>query len=300
MSKKIAIYLSRPIEFIYRRGKTMTTRIRNALENCQRKESAIDSIARRLKHNEGAIKPIALTVVGAAISAAIPEISSSLSTLASHIAAFKSAEPGIFWGIAGGLVGVGALMTGVGYLEHRESNELGSSGAAMDFYEHVHASWDQIVRNSTTLSRQVAQSQNQVGQAMSGDNTSAQRILSSNGINPNNRHALLDLQRAYVHGLKTACVIAEDAGRRVELTGHTFDQFTNKNILKGMETYYQAHGSKTNLATNDKIQAADLARAGLSAIREINKQAEHTHSMSRPAGTTREQDRHVGAAGVRR
>ena len=253
----------------------MNPRINSALLNCETKESAVQKAMKTLEQVKGYAIPVALTVGAGIAAASIPLASSTMEfigTAASNLAAFKSAEPGIFYGLAAGLVALGGSIAGVGLLEGRDSNKSNQSFIKVkEINESILNAWDNIVRNNTDIAEKAANLQMWVSIAASKGSSLSRKILEESGIDVNNRQVLIDIQRAYIHGVKYAFVKAEQDGRRAEFGAGVFDQYTNKNILRGMVSFFNQSGSKFGINEDVSVNAAALARQSYDALIKISQ-----------------------------
>lgn len=253
----------------------MNPRIRTALINCEAKESKIDSLMKSLGQAKGYAIPVALTLGVTALTAGVPAAASAvefLGTTVNHLKAFEAAEPGIFYGLASGLVAMGGILAGVGYLEKKDGQKNGQQkDNHREINESILSAWDQIVKNDAQIAHKAANQQLWVSYSVSRGSPLSKRILEDRGIDVENRAALLDLQKAYIHGVKCAFVMADKDGRRAELGNGTFDQYTNKNIVRGMVSYYKQAGHSISLDDEASISATQLAKKGFEAILKIGE-----------------------------
>jgi hypothetical protein len=252
----------------------MSSKIRTALHNCEQHESRIQSLVQKVT-NAKVIVPLAITagfaattaIVGPAITDGVSSFSSLVMDSIDSIQALKNSSPKIFYGLVGSLIAGGAVLAAVGYLEHRdEKKTLNASGLDASA---VNAAWEVIVKTNDTVTKRVAHHQAWTADIFDRPTKSSSEILKKYGFNPNNRPAMLDLQRAYIHGVKNAFVIAQEDNRQAKIGGSTHDQYTNKNIMRGMLSYYKDLGYSLTPGPNNTVLACDLVTTGLAAIREL-------------------------------
>lgn len=253
----------------------MNPRIKAALDNVERHESKAQAFMTKISEAKGLVIPLALTGGVVALGAAIPSVTESISSFADivrssvdNLGVLKESSPKIFYGLAAGLVAGGALLAGVGFLENRDEKRKNRVANEQDAANNFQRAWEQIVRTNTTITSKVAQQQAWAQFAIKS-NPDTNGILRKNGIDPQDRAALIDLQRAYIHGVKTAFVAARQDGKRAEIGGSTFDQYTNKNIMRGMVSYYKDLGYSTVPGLGKKTEAFEIVSNGFNAIREL-------------------------------
>lgn len=253
----------------------MNPRIRTALENVERHESKAQTFMSKVAEAKGLVIPLALTGGVVAVGTAIPAISDSISafvdllkTSADSVGVLKDAHPKIFYGLSAGLVAGGALLAGIGFLENRDEKKnnrrISDQDAAINFQQ----AWEEIVKTNSTITGKVAQQQAWAVNTIKS-NPETNGILRKNGFDPQDKAALIDLQRAYIHGVKNAFVAARQDGKRAEISGSTFDQYTNKNIMRGMVSFYKDLGYSTAPGLGKKTEAFEIVSSGFSAIREL-------------------------------
>lgn len=253
----------------------MNPRIRAAVDNVQRQESKAQAFMTKLVEAKGLVIPLALTSGVVAVGTAIPSISDSISSFvdllkasADSVGVLKDAHPKIFYGLSAGLVAGGALLAGIGFLENRDEKKhnrrVNDEDAALNFQQ----AWEEIVRTNSSITEKVAQQQAWAVTTIKS-NPETNGILRKNGFDPQDKAALIDLQRAYIHGVKTAFVTAREDGKRAEVSGSTFDQYTNKNIMRGMVSFYKDLGYSTAPGLGKKTEAFEIVSSGFSAIREL-------------------------------
>lgn len=254
----------------------MTSKIRTALHNCEQHESKIQSLVKKVSDSK-LVMPLALTagfvtttaLVGPAISSHLSSFASLVSDSAQSIEALKNSSPRIFYGIVGGLIAGGALLAAVGYLEHRAEKKNKASALDGGAAANINAAWESIVKTNATVTKRVAHHQVWAIGLFEKPSQSSSEILMKHGFNPNNRSAMFDLQRAYIQGVKNAFVVANEEGRNARIGGNTYDQYTNKNIMRGMVSYYKELGYSLTPGPNKTVLACDIVTSGLSAIREL-------------------------------
>lgn len=253
----------------------MNPRIRAAVDNVQRHESKAQAFMTKVVEAKGLVIPLALTSGVVAVGTAIPSISDSISSFvdllkasADSVGALKDAHPRIFYGLTAGLVAGGALLAGIGFLENRDEKKnnqrVNDEDAALNFQQ----AWEEIVRTNSSITEKVAQQQAWAVNTIRS-NPETNGILRKNGFNPQDKAALIDLQRAYIHGVKNAFVTAREDGKRAEISGSTFDQYTNKNIMRGMVSFYKELGYSTTPGLGKKTEAFEIVSSGFSAILEL-------------------------------
>jgi hypothetical protein len=258
----------------------MTSKIRTALHNCEKHESKIQSLVKKVSDSK-LVVPLALTAGFIATSALVgPAISSHLSSFADlakasadSIIALRDYSPKIFYGLAAGLVAGGAVLGAVGYLEHRdEKKSLKVDGVDMSSIgKNVNEAWEAIVKTNASITQRVAHHQAWAIDVISSAPRSAE-VLKKHGFNPENRGAMIDLQKAYIQGVKYAFVVAREEGRSAKIGAMVYDQYTNKNIMRGMLNYYKECGHTLKPGPNKTVLACDLVASGMAAIRELGKQ----------------------------
>jgi hypothetical protein len=254
----------------------MTSKIRTALQNCEQHESKIQSLVKKVSDSK-LVMPLALTAGFVTTSALLgPAISSHLSSFGSLVAdsfdsiqQLKESSPRIFYGLVGGLMAGGALLGAVGYLEHREEKKQRAAGLDGGLAANINAAWESIVQTNAAVTKRVAHHQAWAIGLFEKPSQSTAETLVKHGFNPSNRAAMLDLQRAYIQGVKNAFVVANEDGRKARIGGNTYDQYTNKNIMRGMVSYYKELGYSLNPGPNKTVLACDIVTSGLSAIREL-------------------------------
>lgn len=253
----------------------MNPRIRTALDNVERHESKAQVFMTKIAESKGLVIPLALTTGAVAIGTAIPSISDSigsfvdlLKTSADSVGVLKDSHPRIFYGLTAGLVAGGALLAGIGFLESRDTKKNAGRITDQDASIEFQQAWEEIVKTNTSITGKVAHQQSWVVTAIKS-NPETNGILRKNGFDPQDRPALIDLQRAYIHGVKTAFVAAREDGKRAEVNGSTFDQYTNKNIMRGMTSFYKDLGYSNTPGLGKTNEAFEIVSSGLKAIREI-------------------------------
>lgn len=254
----------------------MTSKIRTALHNCEQHESKIQSLVKKVSDSK-LVMPLALTagfvtttaLVGPAISSHLASFGTLVTDSFDSIQQLKNSSPRIFYGLVGAMVAGGAILSAVGYLEHREEKKNKASALDGGAAANINAAWESIVKTNATVTKRVAHHQAWAIGLFEKPSQSSSEILMRHGINPNNRSALLDLQRAYIQGVKNAFVIANEDGRKARIGGNTYDQYTNKNIMRGMVSYYKELGYSLTPGPNKTVLACDIVTSGLGAIREL-------------------------------
>lgn len=257
----------------------MNPRIRSAYDNCVEKEAS--KAAGVMQKAKDCIVPITLLTIGAAIpfmpgvAEGAVKTAQIVMSMPETISALKANHAGIFYGLSAGLTSIGALIAATGYLE-RKQDDPQKQQRQQELLRSTHKSWENIVKTDDRICVKVARHQQFLAEALAANNNKTNLVLRQNGIDPSDRHKLLDLQRAYVFGVKNACVEADKEGRTVNLSPSVFDQFTAKRIAKGMATYYQATMDKFPSITPD-ANLRELVESGLSAIRDIQLSAQYAH-----------------------
>jgi hypothetical protein len=252
----------------------MNPRIKSALDNIEQHETKAQAFMRKLADSKGLVIPLALTGGAVALGMAVPSISESIGSFAellkssaSGVGVLKDSHPKIFYGIVSGLIAGGAIIAGIGYLESRDEKKVGQTALDPDTALRFQQAWEEIVQTNDAIVGKVARQQAWAHNSLVS-NPDTNRIFRKNGIDPANRAALIDLQKAYIHGIKNAFVTARKDGRHAEISANTFDQYTNKNIMIGMVSYYQEIGQAMP-GTSKSNQAYETVVNGINAIREI-------------------------------
>lgn len=246
----------------------MNPKIKAALDNVERHESKAQVFMTKLAEAKGLVIPIALTGGIAALGAAIPSITDSISsftdlikTSVENLGVLRESEPKIFYGLVAGLVAGGSLLGGVGFMERRDEKRKNRIANEQDALTNFQNAWEDIVRTNKAITTKVAHQQMWAMNAIKS-NPETNGILRRNGINPQDKQALLDLRRAFIHGVMTAVVAAREDGKHAEISGATFDQFTHKHIVRGMMNCYKDLGYSA-------ADARKIASGGYSATREL-------------------------------
>lgn len=272
----------------------MNPRIRTALDNVERHESKAQAFMKKAADSKGLVIPLALTAGAGLLAMAVPTISSSISSFvdlvqssANSVGVMRDSHPKIFFGLASGLVAAGALLAGIGYLESRDEKKNARAGLDAEAAKNFEAAWESIVQTNSSITNKVTRQQAWAANSLVS-NPETNGILRKNGINPQDRAALIDLQKAYIHGVKLAFVTASEDGKRAEISGSTFDQYTNKNIMRGMVSYYKDLGYSTTPGLNKNAEAFEVVSSGISAIREIM-----TFQGTDPAPLVNSRNRHT-------
>lgn len=253
----------------------MNPRIRSAVENVERHESKAQGLMKKVSEAKGLVLPLALTGGAVAIGLAVPSIIDSIGSFvdllknsANGIGVMKEAHPRIFYGLTAGLVAGGAILAGVGFLESRDEKKSGRKINDHDAAIHFQQAWEEIVQTNSAITEKVARQQAWALNSIKS-NPDTNGILRKNGIDPKDKAALIDLQRAYVHGVKSAFVTAREDGKRAEINGATFDQYTNKNIMRGMVSFYKELGYAATPGLGKSNDAVEIVKSGFKAIREV-------------------------------
>jgi hypothetical protein len=240
----------------------------------------MQSLVRKVSDSK-LVVPLALTagfittsaLVGPAISSHLSSFADLAKASADSIAALKDYSPKIFYGLVAGLVAGGAVLGAVGYLEHRDEKKAQKVDGLdiSSIGKNVNEAWEVIVKTNASITQRVANHQAWAIEVISNAPRSSE-ILKKHGFNPENHGAMLDLQRAYIQGVKYAFVVAREEGRSAKIGSMVYDQYTNKNIMRGMLNYYKECGHTLKPGPNKTILACDLVASAMVAIRELGKQ----------------------------
>ncbi len=217
----------------------MSSRIRNAYYNCARHED----------------KKPSFKIIDALKGYSIPVSVISSGTGHSREGTHLKKNP-IMFGLSAGFVAISEF---IGSSRFGKSDKLCMNAA--------NKAWEQIALNNKNVSLKVAGQQQWLTQALSANDSTTTDLLKNKGIDVQDKASLLDLQKAYIFGVKQAFVAAETEGRKAEF-GMTYDQFTVKHLAKGMAVYYQAIGrDSSGMHSGEDIKSMVLT--GITAIREL-------------------------------
>lgn len=264
----------------------MNPGIRKALDNIEGHESKATAFIKSAAAAKKFVIPLGLTALGLGLGHAGAEMLSPVVDVIKETvengSLLLSAKPKIFYGIVSGLVAGGVLLAGVGYLEKRDEKKA-SRLSLKDASKNFQDAWEEIVKTNSSITEKVARQQAWAHRAISS-NPDTNGILRKHGLDPQNKSALIDLQKAYIHGVKLAFVIAKEDGRHAQISGASFDQYTNKNIMRGMVSYYQDLGYSVEPGKDKSSDAYEIVSRGYGAIRALRD-----HELNGP-GTSRRVD----------
>jgi len=260
----------------------MSINIRGAVRNCEIKESQAQRFD--LQKVKGLVTPLSLFAVGAA-TPFIPGIESlaqpvidTAARVAENTAFLMEHRAGLIKGAGAIVGGVGALLTVVGFLECRDANsdQAKTNRLIMD---GVRSTWKALASTNDKLSSQLAGRQNWLSKALSEKNSISTDVLANYGLDKNDKAAMVDLQRAYIYGVKNAVVKATNRGLDRDVNAAIDSPSGQRDLAAGMLAYYESKSTKSGIINTlksivgpdsaNKVDLSDLGRAGLAAIRDL-------------------------------
>lgn len=266
----------------------MTLNIRTALQNCEAREAKSPLFS--VEKAKSMVMPAILMAAGASIPFApgMDGIFTSLAATASRVAEntqlIAQHHTHLVYALGAITGGLGAALTAVGILENRDHKKGIEQDDRLEASRMAKETWETISRTNDTLADKVSARHNWLKSTLAISTPSTDRTLMKHGLDPNNRVAMADLQRAYHQGLKHAVTSAASSGKLPVLDSTLHDQFTQRAIAFGMLDYYKGRqapikllDSLKSMATSDNrgevVDVYQLARSSFEAIRELSAQA---------------------------
>lgn len=261
----------------------MSINIRGAVRNCEIKESQAQRFD--LQKVKGLVTPLSLFAVGAAtpfipgIESVAQPVIDTASRVAENTAFLMEHRSGLIKGASAIVGGVGAVLTVVGFLECRDANndKVKTNRLIMD---GVRSTWKALASTNDRLSAQLSGRENWLSKALKDKNPISADVLANYGLDKNDKAAMVDLQRAYIYGVKNAVVKATNRGISRDVESTIDSPSGQKDIANGMLAYYEGRANQSGIigtlkaivglpTISSKIDLADLGRAGLAAIRDL-------------------------------
>lgn len=261
----------------------MSINIRGAVRNCEIKEAQVQRFD--LEKVKGLVTPLSLFAVGAAVPF-IPGIESVMQpTLDATARVIENTgflmehRPGLIKGVSSILGGVGAMLTVVGFLECRDNSSYKAKTNRL-IMDGVRSTWKALASTNDNLSTQLSGRQNWLSKALSDKSSISTDVLAKYGLDKNDRAAMVDLQRAYLYGVKNAVVKAANRGIDRDLNTTVDTPSGQRDIAAGMLSYYESKSTKLGIistlrnivgleVTTPSVDVSDLGQAGLAAIRDL-------------------------------
>lgn len=281
----------------------MPINIRTALQNCEAREAKTPLFS--LDKVKPLVVPVTLLAVGAAIPFVLPALDSMFQSMAdtAHRVADNSAliaqkHPELLFALAGISGTVGLMLSGVGFLEYRDSQKGLEKAKGKEIISATQTAWTALTRTNDNLSLQLSNRKNWLANTLGDKSDLTTDILANHGLDKKDRTAMAELARAFVFGSQYAVVGADLQGIKLDVDSLNSHPKTQNAIAEGMLQYYKSKSNvpstlTTSLKSFVGIESKDnhvelfrLVRSGLEALRDlqvVHKGMEKTRDASDPS-----------------
>lgn len=277
----------------------MPINIRTALQNCEARE------AKSPLFSLDKVKPLVVPVTLLAVGAAIPfmpgiesmfqSVADTAQRVADNSTLIAQKHPELLYALGGISLTVGVMLSGVGFMEHRDSQNGLEKAQSKQIIAATQTAWTTLTRTNDDLALQLSSRKKWLSKTLDGDSKLTTDVLANHGLDKTDRKAMADLVRAHSFGQKYAIVSAANEGIALDVNSLTSNPKTQKAIAEGMLQYYKSQSavpgtlvsslkSFVGLEPKDNhVELYRLARSGLEALRDlqvVHKSADKTHDSS--------------------
>jgi hypothetical protein len=264
----------------------MPINIRTALQNCEAREAKSPLFS--LDKVKPLVVPVTLVAVGAAIPFVLPGIDTmfqSMADTAQRVAdnstLIAQKHPELLYALAAISGTVGLMLSGVGFLEHRDSQKGMEKAESKAVIAATQNAWSTLTRTNDDLALQLSSRKNWLANTLGDKSDLTTDILANHGLDKNDRTAMVELERAFLFGSKYAVVGADLQGIKLDVDSLNSQPKTQQAIAEGMLQYYKSKSAvpstlvsslKSFVGVEPKdnhVELFRLARSGLEALRDL-------------------------------
>jgi hypothetical protein len=264
----------------------MPINIRTALQNCEAREAKSPLFS--LDKVKPLVVPVTLVAVGAAIPFVFPGIDTmfqSMADTAQRVAdnstLIAQKHPELLYALAAISGTVGLMLSGVGFLEHRDSQKGMEKAESKAVIAATQNAWSTLTRTNDDLALQLSSRKNWLANTLGDKSDLTTDILANHGLDKNDRTAMVELERAFLFGSKYAVVGADLQGIKLDVDSLNSHPKTQQAIAEGMLQYYKSKSAvpstlvsslKSFVGVEPKdnhVELFRLARSGLEALRDL-------------------------------
>jgi hypothetical protein len=280
----------------------MPISIRDALKNCETREAKTPLFS--LDKVKPLVVPVTLLAVGAAIPFApgLDSMFQSIADVSQRVAENTTliAQKHTYLLYAlGGISGtVGLMLSGVGLLEHRDSQKGIEKAKGKEIIVATQTAWTSLTRTNDNLALQLANRKNWLANTLGDKSDLTSDILANHGLDKKDHAAMAELGRAFVFGTQYAVVGADLQGIKLDVDSLSSHPKTQNAIAEGMLQYYKSKSDVPNALTtslksfvgleskDNHVELFRLVRSGLEALRDlqvVHKSQDKTSDQSGPS-----------------
>jgi hypothetical protein len=281
----------------------MPINIRTALHNCQAREARSPLFI--LDKVKPLVVPVTLVAVGAAIPFVLPGIESMIHSVADtaqrvadNSTLIAQKHPELLYALGGISSVVGLMLSGVGFLEHRDSQKGMEKAQSKEIITATQNAWTTLTRTNDDLALQLSSRKDWLSKTLDDKSDLTTDVLANHGLDRTDRKAMVNLVRAHQFAVKYTIVRAANEGIKLDVNSLTSNPKSLQTMAEGMLHYHKSQSAVPSSlvsslksfvgidAKDNHVELFRLARAGLEALRDlqvVHKGLDKTRDASGPS-----------------